>query len=314
VSRPRVTLFVLAYRQEAQVAAAVAGAFAQVGPPLEILLSDDASPDGSFAVMQAMAAAYAGPHEVVLNRNEQNLGLIGHLNRVMTLASGDLVVQNAGDDVSHPGRAARLAAAWAADPRVRAVHSAVRRLDADGGAAPWPPRRPPMADVTPAAVIADGRPGRQRHLIGASMAWDRRLWDAFGPLPAAALIEDRPIAFRAALTGRIAWLDEPLVDYRVGGASDGAGATGRAYWLKRQRWYRSFQRAYLADLERADPAVAAALRPLAAAELERLDFEIGLAEAGPAGRVAAIPRAVGLAIARREPGPLRAQLRALLRR
>ena len=29
------------------------------GPPLEILLSDDCSPDGTFAVMQAMAAAYA---------------------------------------------------------------------------------------------------------------------------------------------------------------------------------------------------------------------------------------------------------------
>ena len=171
-----------------------------------------------------------------------------------------------------------------------------------------------MADVTPAEVIADSRPGRHRHLIGASMAWDRRLWDAFGPLPEAALIEDRPIAFRAALEGRIAWLDEPLVDYRVGGASDGAGATARAYRLKRQRWYRSFQRAYLADLDRADPGVAAALRPLAAAELERLDFEIGLAEAGPAGRVARIPRAVGLALARREPGPLRAQLKALLRR
>ena len=59
--------------------------------------------------------------------------------------------------------------------------------------------------------------------------------------------------------------------------------------------------------------MAAALRPLAAAELARLDFEIGLAEAGPAGRIARIPRAVGLALARREPGPLRAQLRALLR-
>jgi hypothetical protein len=80
-----------------------------------------------------------------------------------------------------------------------------------------------------------------------------------------------------------------------------------------QRWHRSFQEAYLADLDRADPGVAAALRPLAAAERARLDFEIGLAEAGPAGRIAAIPRALGLALARREPSPLRAQLRALLR-
>ena len=312
--RPRVSLFVLAYRQEAVVAAAIAGAFAQsCDEPLEILLSDDASPDGTYRVMQAMAAGYRGPHSVRLNRNPRNLGLIGHLNRVMTLVSGDFVVQNAGDDVSAPDRVARLAAAWAADGRVRAVHSAVRRLDAAGGAAPMVPRWPPMDGVTPAEVIADGRPGRRRHLIGASMGWDRRLWDAFGPLPETALIEDRPIAFRAALEGRIAWLDAALVDYRPGGASDGEGAEPAAYRLARARWHRSYQRSYLADLERADPAVAAALRPLAAAELARLEFEIGLAEAGPAGRLAAIPRAVGLALARREPGPLRAQLRALLR-
>ena len=277
----------------------------RTGPPLEILLSDDASPDGTFSVMQAMAAAYAGPHRVVLNRNEQNLGLIGHLNRVMELASGDLVIQNAGDDVSHPDRAARLAAAWAADPAVRAVHSAVRRLDAAGaGGAVWRRGWPPMADVTPAEVIADSRPGRRRHLIGASMAWDRRLWEAFGPLPAAALVEDRPIAFRAALTGRIAWLDAPLLDYREGGASDGgrgdgARPTGCGWRAGTARSSGPTSPTSSGPTR----AVAAALRPLAAAELARLDFEIGLAEAGPAGRIARIPQAVGLALARRESGP-----------
>ena len=319
---PRVSLFVLAYRQEATVAEAIAGAFAQSGPPLEILLSDDASPDGTFAVMQAMAAAYAGPHRVVLNRNATNRGLVGHLNRVMELVSGEVVVQNAGDDVSRPDRAARLAAAFAADPAVRAAHSAVRRIDAAGSTSPLVPDRRPMADVTAAEVIADSARGGRRHLIGAAMAWDRRLWETFGPLPAAALIEDRPIAFRAALLGRIAWLDEPLLDYREGGASDGASdgsrAAARAFWLKKQRWDRSFQRAYLADLARAgpetiDPATAAALRPLAEAELARLEFEIGLAEARMPGRIATIPRALGLALARRDPAPLRVQLKALLR-
>ena len=313
---PRVTLFVLAWRQEAHVRAAIEGAFAQTYRPLEILLSDDCSPDGTYRVMQEMAAAYAGPHRVVLNRNDRNLGLIGHLDRVMALASGGFVVQNAGDDVSAPDRVAKLAAAWAADPGVRAVHSAVRRLDADGVATPWTPGLPPMAGVTAAEVVADSRPGQGRHLVGASMGWDRRLWDDFGPLPAAALIEDRPIAFRAALSGGIAWIDEPLLDYRAGGASDGGGDAARGFYLKKQRWYRSFQRAYLADLDRrpgADAPGAAALGRAAAAELERLDFEIGLAEAGTAGRLARLPAALRLALARRDPGPLRAQLKYLLR-
>ena len=140
----------LAYRQEAHVAAAIAGAFAQTWPPLEILLSDDASPDGTYRVMQAMAAAYAGPHRVVLNRNEQNLGLIGHLNRVMALASGDFVVQNAGDDVSAPG------------PRRGAGRRLGRRPGragrAFGGA---PARRRRRRDALAAAAAADGRRHRR---------------------------------------------------------------------------------------------------------------------------------------------------------
>ena len=84
--RPPVTLFVLAYNQEALVRAAIEGAFAQTYQPLEIILSDDASPDGTFAVMQAMAAAYSGPHRVILNRNPANLGLTAHVSRVMAAA------------------------------------------------------------------------------------------------------------------------------------------------------------------------------------------------------------------------------------
>ena len=220
--------------------------------------------------MQEMAAAYAGPHRVVLNRNDRNLGLIGHLNRVMALASGGFVVQNAGDDVSAPDRVAKLVAAWR--PPTRACAPCIRRCAGSTPTAlatPWTPARPPMAGVTAAEVVADSRPGQGRHLVGASIGWDRRLWDDFGPLPAAALIEDRPIAFRAALSGGIAWIDEPLLDYRAGGASDGGGDAARGFYLKKQRWYRSFQRAYLADLDRrpgADAPDAAALGRAAAAE------------------------------------------------
>ena len=35
---------------------------------------------------------YNGPHHVILNRNEQNLGLAGNVNRVMELASGEIIL------------------------------------------------------------------------------------------------------------------------------------------------------------------------------------------------------------------------------
>jgi len=310
--RPPVTLFVLAYNQEALVRAAIEGAFAQTYQPLEIILSDDASPDGTFAVMQAMAAAYSGPHRVILNRNPANLGLTAHVSRVMQRATGAFVVQNAGDDVSHPERTAKLVAAWRAGAgRVMAVHSGMRRLGADGATAPYPPSRPPMAGVGPYAVIRDGL-----HLIGASLGWDRAVFDVFGPLPAPVLVEDRPIAFRASLLGEIAYVEEPLLDYRLGGESDPEADRAPSgvlygYPLKLRRWKRSFMQGYLADMERLSPPDAEACRALARETLARLDFEIALAEAGYAARALSLPRALALSLQSRHPAVLGTNLKYL---
>ncbi|MCA9494687.1 MAG: glycosyltransferase family 2 protein, partial [Myxococcales bacterium] len=112
--RPLITFFVVAFNQEAFVREAIAGAFAQTWEPLQIVLSDDASKDGTFAIMEEMAAAYDGPHRVVLNRNPTNLGIGEHVNACMALAEGELIVGSAGDDVSLPHRVQRLYEAWLA--------------------------------------------------------------------------------------------------------------------------------------------------------------------------------------------------------
>jgi glycosyltransferase involved in cell wall biosynthesis len=57
-------LLVLTYNQATVVEAAVQSCLAQVGEPLEIVLSDDASTDGTYALLLEMAAAYRGPHQV----------------------------------------------------------------------------------------------------------------------------------------------------------------------------------------------------------------------------------------------------------
>jgi glycosyltransferase involved in cell wall biosynthesis len=301
--RPLVTFFVLAYKQEATVRAAIEGAFAQTWQPLEIVLSDDASSDNTFRIMEEMAASYRGPHRVVLNRNTGNLGLIGHLNRVMAIAKGDFVVQNAGDDVSLPERTARLAGIWAASGRrAKLVHSRAMGLDAAGNVRERRPGRalPPMQNASPREVLDWGH-----ELIGAACGWDRDLFDRYGPLPAAALIEDRPIAFRAATLGEIAWVDEALLLYREGGESDPAlidakGYDLMGYHLKKQRWWRSFMQAHLADMERIAPPEADACRRIAKEKLARLDWEIRIAEAGRAGRAAALPRALWLGLRKRD--------------
>ena len=206
--RPLLTFALIAYNQERYVREAVAGALAQTYQPLEIILSDDDSSDRTFALMEEMAAAYDGPHRVRLNRNQPNLGLAGHVNRVMELAEGELIVAAAGDDISLPHRTERLYDAWKADPRAVFLYSDYEVLE---GSTTRPSGFTPRPEShTPEAMAAHGG----AKFPGCSEAWHRSVFRQFGPLLTEVQGEDRAIAFRATLLGELHYVPEPLVKYR----------------------------------------------------------------------------------------------------
>ena len=291
---PRVTLNVKAYRQEGIVREAIESAFAQTYPNLEILLSDDCSPDGTFRVMQEMAAAYRGPHTVRLNRNPVNLGLVGHTNRIWELAEGRLVTGCAGDDIAEPDRVARLVEAWRAGAgRVTLVHSRATRIDLGGrviGEARPHPRV--VADPSPLTIVRN-----RVNAIGATCLYDRRVHAHFGPLPPEAAVEDGPQFFRAALLGEIAYVDAPLVRYRVGGLSDpGEDSPGHRYLrghrIKSLAWGVANAKCFLRDLEKVgDVPDKAEIRAICLARIERDGFEVACARATPLGRWLRLPGA-----------------------
>jgi len=314
--RPLVTFFVMAYAQQTHVREAIAGAFAQTYQPLEIILSDDCSPDGTFRVMEEMAAAYRGPHRVILNRNPKNLGLVRHVDRIMEIASGELVVQNAGDDVSEPERTAVLVEAWLASEgrdgrpagrRADFVHSSLRQLHPDGRLTPSPvhDHRALRPGVTPLQIVR-----HEPKLIGASAAWTPALFERFGPLGAEATIEDFPLAFRAALEGGIAYVDRPLVRYRTGGYSetrlpDPGEDDLYGFWLKRTRWLLSFDRAYLRDMAGREFPQRAACEAECRRRIELGALHVRLAEAGRGARLALLPRTAATALRRGTVQPLK---------
>ncbi|WP_316015318.1 glycosyltransferase [Roseobacter sp. HKCCA0434] len=248
------TLVVLAYGQEAIVHEAIASAFAQeFDGRLEILLSDDASPDGTYAVMERMAAEYDGPHTVALNRNPRNVGAIGHVNRVFELARGEMIVVNAGDDLSRPDRVARLWERFTArTPRPLLIHSQVAEMAVDG---------------TPTGRILDNhdrlsRVGPRRvalsnlSVYGASSAWNRELFEIYGPMTELGAYGDQVATFRALLLDRLEFVAAPLVDYRMGGVSERAHldrAARIAFRRRRRHVHLAVLRQRLADLRRVAP-------------------------------------------------------------
>lgn len=103
--RPLITYALTAYNTEEYIRESVEAAFSQTYSPLEIILSDDCSSDRTFEIMKEMATSYQGPHKIILNRNEENLRVVRHCNKVyLDLANGEFIVIAHGDDLSKPER------------------------------------------------------------------------------------------------------------------------------------------------------------------------------------------------------------------
>lgn len=221
------TLAVIAFNQENVVGEAVAAALAQTYSPLEIILSDDGSTDGTFEVMQRMAAAYEGPHKIIINRNASNLNIGQHVNKVGRLASGELVVLGAGDDISLPHRVERLMQHWQALGHPSAVLvSDFQPMDRQSR--PVDLRR--ESTYRGPFTLQDMARGWVR-VLGATTAVTRDVFARFAPMDPSVRHEDRVLPFRALLLGGVvSVLEEKLVRYRIeGGVSRKTPKSGTDY-------------------------------------------------------------------------------------
>lgn len=236
--RPLATFTVFAYNQEDFVAEAVRGALAQQYRPLQIILSDDASTDRTFKVMEEASRACPPDIALVLNRNPVNLGIARHIDKVIGLAEGKYIVLSAADDVSLPERTAVSVDALANDAQGRlALHSAVTNVDATGQFlyVRQNPHRHRLG--SPEAVLQ-----HEVYLTGSSVTVDRWLYAGFPALLPDVVNEDKVTAFRCAFRGGAVYLDKPLVNYRAGtGVStlNGALLHGRDDPTREARYVRT---------------------------------------------------------------------------
>lgn len=208
--RPLVTFALFAYRQEKYIREAIEAALNQTYSPLEIILSDDCSPDGTFEIMRAMANAYPGPHKVRLNRNENNLGIGAHVNKLLDMAAGELIVLAAGDDISEIQRTEIMVDRWLlSGKKYDALWSSLTWIDEQGRVIGE--HHSPVSTAPRYKQIADFVPC----LLGCSHVTTKRLFNNFGKLRDDLEFEDGALGFRAIFSGGLASVDKKLVRYRL---------------------------------------------------------------------------------------------------
>jgi len=96
--KPLVSYIVLTYNQESYVEEALASALSQTYENIQFVFSDDASVDDTFRIINRVANS--SERDVLVNKNDVNMGIASHINKCMDLAEGDIIVLAAGDDIS----------------------------------------------------------------------------------------------------------------------------------------------------------------------------------------------------------------------
>ena len=210
--RPLVTLAVSCFNHEPYILQAVESALAQDYSPLEIVFSDDASSDRTFALIEERVSSYRGDHIIKIHRNERNLGVGAHNNLLMEMSRGRLVVLAAGDDISEKERVTAVANAWSEDPDgIFCLASLATMIDASGSGSKIVT---PYFKGTSIDFVELAKEGEA--VLGATLAVSRKVFEFFGPLDSDInYCEDIVLPFRAALLGKLRIIDKSLVRYRV---------------------------------------------------------------------------------------------------
>lgn len=129
--RPRVSVCIVTYRHEAFIADCVGSVLAQdAEADVHVLIGDDASPDGTQAVVDTLVAQFPG--RITYFRHEKNLGPAGNHRYLLERADGDFIAHLDGDDIWLPGKLRGQLRALAERPGAAASCTNALVFDGDG--------------------------------------------------------------------------------------------------------------------------------------------------------------------------------------
>ncbi|MFN4144327.1 MAG: glycosyltransferase family 2 protein [Runella sp.] len=127
---PEVSIICTCYNHEAFVKESILSVMQQSYQPIQLIVIDNASTDGSRWVIQQLIEQYP---QITFLRNTHNLGLCKAFNQGLEIASGKYIIDLAADDVLLPTRIEKQVEAFEALPKDYAVvFSNAAYIDAKG--------------------------------------------------------------------------------------------------------------------------------------------------------------------------------------
>lgn len=217
-SKVTASLVLVSYNQVDFVRDAVRGALAQTYRPLELIVADDGSTDGTVdAISDELKAAPADLPFVFL-RSDLNRGLARNVNSALAIVRGSVIVMAAGDDVSLPWRVSDVVEMFGRGGGHVAMGCGRRIIDAAGR----PIRDDPWGFTSSSVRRDQGKTGPLSYartlfpmVPGCASAFLIRVHTEFGPLSEDVVLEDIVYGFRCQLLGSVGQTNRIGVLYRT---------------------------------------------------------------------------------------------------
>lgn len=202
MSRPLVSIVTTSYDQAAYLEETLRSVLEQDYEPLEYLVIDDGSTDGSPEIVRRYADRLAW-HELGENRGQATA-----LNRAFEHARGDLLGFVSSDDTLLPGAVARLAAEFERNSELLLAYGGADYVDAEG-------RRLGPVPSLDWDLARFARTGIQPVPQPASL-WSRRAWELAGPFEERSwALFDTELYLRIGAAGHVVRVPETLAAFRL---------------------------------------------------------------------------------------------------
>ncbi|MBU8683564.1 glycosyltransferase [Bacillus haynesii] len=128
--KPKVSVIMGVYNCEDTIAESIESILNQTYKNWELIICDDASTDGTYAVARRYADHYAD--KIKLIKNEKNQRLAASLNHCLQYAGGKYIARQDGDDISLPRRFEKQVAFLESQSHYHVVGSGMMAFDENG--------------------------------------------------------------------------------------------------------------------------------------------------------------------------------------
>ncbi len=209
-NNPLVSVVLITYNNEAFVREAIIALFEQDYNNMEIIISDDASSDRTQEIIKEVIALSGYNKKVILNINKVNQGIAKNIQAGYKLATGEILVNAAGDDIALPNRVSVIASHFLSNKDIVYLTSNAFLIDKNGIINGILDKNKESNEFESCVYFDSTLPAN-----GCAAAISRRLIDCFAPVNLRVNAEDALLKARGHMIGSVAYLSSCLLYYRL---------------------------------------------------------------------------------------------------